>query len=113
MSDGSRFTALARYTLVANRDPENEARALRVLEIMNDFRTLQQHIRAQVTRTEASPPDQSAYYRDGYVILRQANADAQAILATSYNPGSLGLEGAGRVPDTEVQKATLQRCDIL
>lgn len=75
---------------------------------MNDFRTVQQHIRAQVTRPEASPPDQASMYLDGYVILRQANANAQAILSSEYNPGSLGLE-SGAVPDTEVQKATLQR----
>ena len=75
---------------------------------MNDFRTLQVHITSLVTRAEATAPDESLYYSDGYVVLRQCNAEAQAILATHYNPGSIGLEG-GRVPDTEVQKATLQR----
>ncbi|KAK5070506.1 hypothetical protein LTR64_000177 [Lithohypha guttulata] len=89
-------------------DGKNEARALRVLEVMNDFRTLQTHITSLVTRAEASPPDQSAYYLGGYTVLRQCNAEAQAILATHYNPGNLGIE-PGRVADTEVQKATLQR----
>lgn len=111
MSDGSTFSRSSVSSTSTNHEAENEARAIRVLEIMNDFRTLQQHITAQVTRTEATPTDQAAYYLDGYVILRQANADAQTILAMNYNPGSLGLEGAGRVPDTEVQKATLQRYD--
>lgn len=112
MSDGSTFSSSSISSVCTNHGAENEARAIRVLEIMNDFRTLQQHITAQVTRTEATPTDQAAYYLDGYVILRQASADAQTILSMSYNPGSLGLDSAGRVPDTEVQKATLQRYKI-
>jgi len=87
---------------------ENEARAMRILEIMNDFRTLQIHISSLITRNEAHPPDQQSYYLDGYVVLRQGAAESQAILATHYNPGNLGLQ-AGHVPETEVQKATLQR----
>ncbi|KIV96435.1 hypothetical protein PV10_00307 [Exophiala mesophila] len=89
-------------------DGKNEARAMRVLEIMNDFRTLQMHISSLVSRSEANPPDQQSYYLDGYVVLRQSAAESQAILATHYNPGNLGLQ-AGNVPETEVQKATLQR----
>lgn len=107
MSDGSTSRS-SKESAHANRESENEARALRVLEIMNDFRTLQVHITSLVTRAEASPPDQAAYYLDGYVVLRQCSAEAQAILATHYNPGSIGLE-PGRIADTEVQKATLQR----
>ena len=108
MSDGSMSKRSSKTVATANRESENEARALRVLEIMNDFRTLQLQITSLVTRAEASPADQSAYYLDGYVVLRQCNAEAQAILATHYSPGSLGIE-PGRIPDTEVQKATLQR----
>lgn len=91
---------------------ENEARAMRILEIMNDFRTLQIHISSLITRNEAHPPDQQSYYLDGYVVLRQGAAESQAILATHYNPGNLGLQ-AGHVPETEVQKATLQRYTFL
>ena len=108
MSDGSTSSRSAKASADANPESGNEARALRVLEIMNDFRTLQVHTTSLVTRAEASPPDQAAYYLDGYVVLRQCNAEAQAILATHYNPGNIGLE-PGRIPDTEVQKATLQR----
>jgi hypothetical protein len=75
---------------------------------MNDFRTLQLHINSLITRSEASPPDQESYYLDGYVILRQCAAESQAVLAGHFNPGSLGLQ-AGNVPETEVQKAALQR----
>lgn len=82
-----------------------------MLEIMNDFRTLQQHIASLVRRTEATAPDEQSYYLDGYVVLRQCNAESQAILATHYNPGNLGLQ-TGTVSDSEVQKATLQRCVV-
>lgn len=81
---------------------------MRILEIMNDFRTLQLHINSHITRAEANPPTPDQYYLDGYVVLRQCGAEAQAILATHYNPGSLGLQG-GAVGQTEVDKATLQR----
>ncbi|KIX01009.1 uncharacterized protein Z518_10075 [Rhinocladiella mackenziei CBS 650.93] len=89
-------------------DGRNEARAMRILEIMNDFRTLQIHISSLMTRTAANPPDQQSHYLDGYVVLRQCAAESQAILATNYSPSNIGLQ-AGHVPETEVQKATLQR----
>ena len=50
-------------------------------------------------------------YDEGYVVLRHCGAESQAILATHFNPGSLGLQG-GQVGESEVQKATLQRYDI-
>jgi hypothetical protein len=81
---------------------------MRVLEIMNDFRTLHHHISSIVTRSSASAPDQESYYLDGYVVLRQCAAESQAILASHYNPGNLGLQ-SGSVSESEVEKATLQR----
>lgn len=81
---------------------------MRVLEIMNDFRTLQHHTSSIITRPGANPPDQESYYLDGYVVLRQCAAESQAILASHYNPGNLGLQGGG-VSETEVEQATLQR----
>lgn len=86
----------------------NQARAMRILEIMNDFRTLQLHISSHVSRAQANPPDQASYYHDGYVVMRQCAAEAQAILATHFNPGSMGLQG-GAAGEGEVQKATMQR----
>lgn len=109
MSDGSMSRRSSVTSASANVESENEARALRVLEIMNDFRTLQVHITSLVSRPEATPPDQASQYLEGYAVLRQCNAQAQAILATRYSPGSLGIEPGRSVPDTEVQKATLQR----
>lgn len=85
----------------------NEARALRVVELMNDFRTIQLHIASHVSRAQASPPDQQSYYTDGYVVLRQCSTEAQALLASNFDPGSLGLVGG--IGESEVQKATLQR----
>lgn len=87
----------------------NEARAMRILEIMNDFRTLQIHIESLVHRAEASPPDRQSEYADGYVVLRQCRAEAEAILATHFNPGNLGLQSS-QITESEVQQATLQRC---
>ncbi|OAL31593.1 hypothetical protein AYO22_01185 [Fonsecaea multimorphosa] len=92
----------------AMADGLNEARAMRVMEIMNDFRTLQIHINSLITRSEANPPNQESYYLDGYVVLRQCAAESQAVLAGHFNPGNLGLQ-SGSIPETEVQKASLQR----
>ena len=86
----------------------NQARALRILEIMNDFRTVQLHISSHVTRAQSNPPDSGSYYADGYVVMRQCSAEAQAILATHFNPGNLGLQG-GHVGEGEAEQATLQR----
>ena len=87
----------------------NEARALRVVEIMNDFRTIQLHISSHISRVQAHPPNQQSYYADGYVVLRHCSVEGQAILATHFNPGSLGLSGG--ISESEIQKATLQRRD--
>jgi hypothetical protein len=84
---------------------------MRILEIMNDFRTVQLHISSHVTRAQANPPDQASYYHDGYVVMRQCSAEAQAILATHFNPGNLGMQ-AGSAGDAEVQKTTMQRSVI-
>lgn len=107
MSDGSKSTIiiLSQHCLQC---AENEARAMRILEIMNDFRTLQHHISSFITRPAASAPNQESYYLDGYVVLRQCSAESQAILASHYNPGNLGLQ-SGSVSESEVEKATLQR----
>ena len=91
-----------------DRIPVNEARALRVLEIMNDFRTLQLHVSAQLRRPQATPPDSDAANEVGFVLLRQCNVAAQVILSTNFNPGSLGLQG-GHVGEGDLEKATLQR----
>lgn len=90
----------------------NEARALRVVEIMNDFRTIQLHIASHVSRALAHPLDQQSYYAVGYVVLRQCSTEAQAILASNFDPGSLGVGGG--VGESEAHKATLRRwCSLV
>jgi hypothetical protein len=84
---------------------------MRILEIMNDFRTVQLHISSHVTRALANPPDQASYYHDGYVVMRQCSAEAQAILAIHFNPGNLGTQ-VGGAGDGEVQKTTMQKSVI-
>lgn len=73
---------------------------MRVAEIMNDFRNLQHYI-AQI---KANPLPEE-YYEEGYAILRQCAADAQAVLAAQYDSGFL------QVPTSngEQQKVQLQR----
>ena len=81
---------------------------MRVMELMNDFRTLQLHISSLISRREANPSDTQSTCLDGYVVLRQCASESQAILALHFNLGSIGLQ-EGTFPQTEVQKATLQR----
>lgn len=81
-------------------DIVNDARALRVAEIMNDFRTLQYHISQQKT----SPPSEDSQ-KEGYALMRQCSTEAQALLASQYNPGT--SQNAG--DDGEKEKAQLQR----
>jgi hypothetical protein len=78
----------------------NEARAMRVAEIMNDFRNLQHYI-AQI-KANPSPEE---YYEEGYAILRQCAADAQAVLTAHYDSGLL------QVPTNngECERLQLQR----
>lgn len=107
MADGRKLERLEPTVTLLTHVTVNEARALRVLEIMNDFRTIQLHISSHISRAQAHPPDQQSYYADGYVVLRHCSAEGQAILATHFHAGSLGLSG-GTV-ESEEQKATLQR----
>ena len=86
----------------------NEARAMRIMEIMNDFRTLHLHINAHIARLPSSPPDQQSFYAEGFVVLRQCDTEARAIMARHFNQGNLGFE-PGRIDESEVQRATLQR----
>ena len=78
------------------------------MEILNDYRTIQVHINSHVTRAQANPPDQASYYLDGYVVMRQCAAEAQAVLAGHYEPGIIGHQ-VGNVGEAEVRKATMQR----
>ncbi|KAF2732858.1 hypothetical protein EJ04DRAFT_535800 [Polyplosphaeria fusca] len=68
-------------------DGLNDARAMRVAEIMSDFRNLQYYL-SQLRAT----PTAEEYYLEGYSLLRQCSDEAQAILdapfsATTTSPG--------------------------
>ena len=78
----------------------NQFRALRVAEVMNEFRTLQH----QISQTYANP-DPDEYYEIGYDVLRQCRSDAQALLSTHFDTGSLHVPGS---PEEE-EKQQLQQ----
>ncbi|KAL8940919.1 MAG: hypothetical protein Q9216_002549 [Gyalolechia sp. 2 TL-2023] len=84
-------------------DGFNEARALRVLEIMNDFQALQQRI------AEYAPnPPPEEYFEEGYQVLRQCRAEAHAVLTAPF-PLDLSQVPSG---SGEQEKLQLQRIII-
>jgi hypothetical protein len=78
---------------------DNNARAMRVAEIMTDFRNLQYYL----SQIQASPTPED-YYLEGYQLLRACIAEAQAALASpySYSPAQ-NPDG-----DAEIEKAQLR-----
>ncbi|KAI9699694.1 MAG: hypothetical protein M1836_002728 [Candelina mexicana] len=78
----------------------NDARALRVTELINDYRNLQHY----VVQCRANPTLDD-YYEQGYAVLRQCEGEAQALLLTNFaGSGSQSTSG-----DPEQEKAQLQR----
>lgn len=58
----------------------NDARAMRIAEIMTDFRNLQ-HYLSQLRAT----PTAEEYYLEGYSLLRSCSSEAQTILQTPFS----------------------------
>lgn len=83
----------------ANNRAVNQARAMRVAEIINDYRTLLLHISQQ--NVEAS---QEEYWEDGFVVLRESIASAQTLMSANYQ--ACPVTGQGNV---ETEKAELRR----
>ena len=81
----------------------NQARAMRVAEIINDYRTLLLHISQQ--NVNAS---QEEYWEEGFVVLRESLASAQTLMSANYQP--CPVTGQGNV---ETEKAELQRYTLL
>ncbi|KAF1950538.1 hypothetical protein CC80DRAFT_554292 [Byssothecium circinans] len=77
-------------------DGLNDARAIRVAEIMTGFRNLQHYL----VQLRASPTAEE-YYLEGYSLLRQCTAEAQSILATPFAASS-GTPGGD--PEREKQQ---------
>ncbi|KAL8832869.1 MAG: hypothetical protein Q9170_004711 [Blastenia crenularia] len=84
-------------------DGFNEARALRVIEIMNDFQSLQRRI------AEYAPnPPPEEYSEEGYQVLRQCRAEAEAVLTASFPLDLLQVPSSSG----EQEKRQLQRVII-
>ncbi|KAJ5211707.1 uncharacterized protein N7498_003353 [Penicillium cinerascens] len=83
-------------------DGFNQARAVRVAELINDYRTLLLHISQQ--QVEATPQD---LHEEGFVVLRECHNAAQRLLSADYHP--LPVTGQG---SAETEKAELQRVII-
>lgn len=102
MADGCEDTEVSSiiYFVPTNGKIVNEARAMRVAEVMNDFQMLQQYIMQP-------QPNQSAedYHEGGYEILRQCRAAGSAILSAQFeiDPSQVP-NGSG-----EPEKQQLQR----
>lgn len=59
---------------------KNDARALRVAELMNDYRTLQIHISEQTTNLPCEATEQ-----EGYRVLVESRVVAQTLLGNNYS----------------------------
>lgn len=78
----------------------NQARAMRIAEIMDDFRSIQ-HAIANLRAT----PSSEEYNAEGYQLLRQCIAEAQAVLAMPYNGSAVQTRG-----NVEQEKTQLRQC---
>lgn len=85
----------------AGGDGLNNNRAIRIAEILNDYRNIQ----TQIASVRFSPP-QDQMQQPAYVILRQCQQRAQALLATPFSGGQ-GIGNPQR--DDEATKASLRR----
>lgn len=64
----------------ANLGPVNQARSMRVAEIINDYRNIQNYI-----ASIRANPSAEEYEEDGYVLLRRSVAQAQTLLVQPFN----------------------------
>ncbi|BAE57829.1 unnamed protein product [Aspergillus oryzae RIB40] len=80
-------------------DGLNDARALRVAEIINDYRTLLVHISQQDIPVPAED-----IHEPGYEVIRESLTAAQALMSSNYTP----VPPTGR-NDAETEKAELRR----
>ncbi|KAF3032940.1 hypothetical protein E8E11_001128 [Didymella keratinophila] len=77
-------------------DGLNDARAMRIAEIMTDFRNLQ-HYLSQLRAT----PTAEEYYLEGYSLLRSCASEAQTILQTPFSASTGASSGD---PEREKQQ---------
>jgi hypothetical protein len=84
-----------------DRTTVNQARAMRISEIMNDFRNIQVRIAAINAQ-----PSREEFNEDGYVLLRQSQAEAKALLSQPFEQVARGRG------TEEHHKVQLKRYDI-
>lgn len=77
-------------------DGLNDARAIRVAEIITDYRNLQHYL----NQLQATPTAEE-YYLEGYSLLRECSAEARTVLATPFATTS-GTPGGD--PEREKQQ---------
>lgn len=84
-------------TMLTSRITDNHARAMRVAEVVSDYRNLQHYI-AQID----ARPNAEEYYLEGYALIRACVADAQAVLTAPFSVGNSDTGG-----NSEAEKAQL------
>lgn len=106
MADGRKHSISFVYSM-RTRDTNNpflhlvnQARALRVAEIINDYRTLLLHI-----CEETIPSPLEEYFEEGHVVMRECHTAAQALMGSNYTPASVPSNASNE----EAERAELQR----
>jgi hypothetical protein len=84
-----------------DRTTVNQARAMRISEIMNDFRNIQVRIAAINAQ-----PSREEFNEEGFVLLRQSQAEAKALLTQPFEQSARGRG------TEEHHKVQLKRYDI-
>jgi hypothetical protein len=82
MADGREFDLflICMYGKMLTKGIVNDARAMRIAEVMEHFRVIQ----LQIAACQANPPPSQAQAR-GYQVLRQCHTEAQLLLALPFN----------------------------
>ncbi|KAJ5925698.1 hypothetical protein N7454_008337 [Penicillium verhagenii] len=83
-------------------DGLNQARAVRVAELINDYRTLLLHISQQ--SADAHPDDQ---YEEGYTVLRECHSAAQRLVSANYHPCPVTGQGSPHTEMVELQRVII------
>ncbi|KAJ5760936.1 hypothetical protein N7520_008092 [Penicillium odoratum] len=86
-------------------DGLNQARAVRVAELINDYRTLLLHISQQ--NVDVHPDDQ---YEEGYTVLRECHTAAQRLVSANYHPCPMTGQGNAETEKVELQRVIIDSC---
>ncbi|KZM28572.1 hypothetical protein ST47_g278 [Ascochyta rabiei] len=105
MSDGLSTYPLSPDLVTDYTSTVNDARAMRIAEIMTDFRNLQ-HYLSQLRAT----PTAEEYYLEGYSLLRSCASEAQTILQTPFSASTGASTGD---PERERQQLKTSRTQAI